>query len=48
MTEQEWDNFMQRLYALPPMGATPRQDTQDFWREMDALAQPQNASKDTD
>jgi hypothetical protein len=38
MTETEWAAFMARLQELPPMGARPPQSTQDFWREMDALA----------
>lgn len=37
MKPEEWEAFMARLYTLPQMGATPKQDTTDFWREMDAM-----------
>lgn len=39
MTEKEWEAFMARLHTLPQMGATPKQDTTDFWREIDVLAE---------
>jgi len=37
MTEPEWNDFMQRLKALPPLNNKPRPVDKDFWREMDAM-----------
>ena len=37
MTEPEWNDFMQRLKALPPLNNKPREADKDFWREMDAM-----------
>jgi hypothetical protein len=37
MTEPEWNDFMQRLKALPPLNNKPRPVDTDFWREMDAM-----------
>jgi hypothetical protein len=37
MTETGWNDFMQRLKALPPLNNKPREADKDFWREMDAM-----------
>ena len=37
MTNAEWDTFMARLKALPPLNNKPRPVDTDFWREMDAM-----------
>lgn len=37
MTDTEWNDFMQRLKQLPPLGNGPRNADKDFWREMDAM-----------
>lgn len=37
MTDTEWNDFMARLRALPPLGNKPRPVDKDFWREMDAM-----------
>jgi len=37
MTDTEWNDFMQRLKALPPLNNKPRPVDKDFWREMDAM-----------
>lgn len=37
MSETEWNDFMQRLKALPPLNNKPRPVDTDFWREMDAM-----------
>lgn len=40
----DFDAFMDKLRTLPPMGATPTQNTFDFWREIDVL-QTQHATR---
>jgi len=37
MNNTEWDKFMARLKALPPLNNKPRPVDTDFWREMDAM-----------
>jgi hypothetical protein len=37
MSDPEWDTFMARLKALPPLNNKPRPVDKDFWREMDAM-----------
>jgi hypothetical protein len=39
MTETEWAAFMARLQELPPMGSRPSENTTNFWREIDTLAE---------
>jgi hypothetical protein len=37
MNNNEWDSFMEKLKALPPLNNKPRPVDKDFWREMDAM-----------